>query len=277
MVRAAIRATAATILLAVVGIAIRRHPFHWRTTSKGSLVHANTVATDVAIGLTAIGLLVVIASFALRGGPHPVAPKRPTWRNDLVALAFLLAFIALAPRLHLSGCSAHLRSATATIHPKPTQDVATPVHHGRPASAALVLILLLVVAGVALVLSTRRHSGDGATLNADHLDVPFASGLLGGVADGLDAAALDPDPRRAIVAAFARMEANLAAHGLARRPNETAVEFMQRVLMDAAAPRPSVAGLCGLFEEARYSTHPLGPTDRSTAITHLTTIREALA
>ena len=276
MTRAALRAMAATMLVAVLGIAIRRHPFRWHTTSQGSLVHADTIATWIAVALTAVGAVVLIASLATRGGPRRAMPVRRWW-NDLIVLGILLAVIAVGPRLHLSSCSPAPPPSGRVASKSPPRDTAVPVHRGHPTGTALLLVLLLTVAGGALLLTARRRSSVlPSAPGLSEGDASQAAGVRTTVDDGLDAAALDPDPRRAIVAAFAGMETSLAGHGLPRRRSETAVEFVHRVLLDAAAPRAAVSGLCGLFEEARYSTHRLGQSHRAEAIGYLTAIREAL-
>ena len=48
--------------------------------------------------------------------------------------------------------------------------------------------------------------------------------------ESLDDLRNEPDLRRAIIAAYARMEAALAGVGLARRPSEAPLEYMERAL-----------------------------------------------
>ena len=74
------------------------------------------------------------------------------------------------------------------------------------------------------------------------------------------------DPRRAIIAAYARLLDAFAARGLERRPAETPVEHLLAGL--AALPiRPEPAArLTSLFVEARFSTHPMGPARAATPL-----------
>ncbi len=96
--------------------------------------------------------------------------------------------------------------------------------------------------------------------------------------DTLEDLEREPDPRRAMIGAWARMERGLAAAGLPRHPAEAPFEYAGRVLEAALAPtcedtpaefpgplRPhSVHRLTGLFERAQVSaaTPSARPTGR---------------
>jgi hypothetical protein len=91
----------------------------------------------------------------------------------------------------------------------------------------------------------------------------------------------EPDPRRAVIAAWARMERGLAAAGLPRRPAEAPFEYAGRVLASALAPTDlgpaSVHRLTGLFERAKFSRHAIGEADRDEAIAALRAVRREVA
>jgi Domain of unknown function (DUF4129) len=87
----------------------------------------------------------------------------------------------------------------------------------------------------------------------------------------------EPDPRRAVIAAWARMERGLAAAGLPRHPAEAPFEYAARVLESALARRSSVHRLTGLFERAKFSRHHIGEDDRAEAIAALRAVRRELA
>ena len=102
--------------------------------------------------------------------------------------------------------------------------------------------------------------------------------------DTLEDLEREPDPRRAVIGAWARMEAGLAAAGLPRHPSEAPFEYAARVLETALAPsdrgtlRPaSVHQLTGLFERAKFSHHAIGQADRDQAIAALRAVRQELA
>ena len=75
-------------------------------------------------------------------------------------------------------------------------------------------------------------------------------------------AALEPlrdlaDPRAAVIEAYARMEHVLAGRALGRRAAEAPREYLRRVLAERGAPEASLTTLTELFEEARFSRHPI--------------------
>jgi hypothetical protein len=86
----------------------------------------------------------------------------------------------------------------------------------------------------------------------------------------------DPDLRRAIVAAYARMEASLAQAGLPRRPSEAPFEYLDRALTALDTSAASVRRLTALFERAKFSHHEPDPAMRDEAVDALIAVRDEL-
>jgi hypothetical protein len=84
------------------------------------------------------------------------------------------------------------------------------------------------------------------------------------------------DPRRAVVAAYARMERALAAHGLPRQESEAPAEYLERTLEELSASASSASRLTRLFEWARFSDHPVEPGMKTEAIQALEAVRDEL-
>jgi hypothetical protein len=84
------------------------------------------------------------------------------------------------------------------------------------------------------------------------------------------------DPRRAIVRAYARYEAALAAARAPRSPWQTPAEFMRTTLLQLPLPAAPVQRLTALFELARFSDQPLGGEAREAACECLDAITTAL-
>jgi hypothetical protein len=84
------------------------------------------------------------------------------------------------------------------------------------------------------------------------------------------------DPRRAVVAAYARMERALAAHGLPRQQSEAPAEYLERTLEELSASASSASRLTRLFEWARFSDHPVEPGMKAEAIQALEAVRDEL-
>jgi hypothetical protein len=65
----------------------------------------------------------------------------------------------------------------------------------------------------------------------------------------------DPDPRRAVINAYAGMERVLARRGLPRTPAETPLEYLARWVGVLGVGRTAAEGLAVLYERARFSLH----------------------
>lgn len=84
------------------------------------------------------------------------------------------------------------------------------------------------------------------------------------------------DPRRAVIAAYARMEVILGRHGLERRPAEAPHEYVSRVLEELVASGSAVRRLTGYYELAKFSDHEIDAATKDDAIRALETIRDEL-
>ena len=94
--------------------------------------------------------------------------------------------------------------------------------------------------------------------------------------ESLDDLRSDPDIRRAIIAAYARMERALAAAGIPRRLSEAPFEYVARALQSLDAGGPTVARLTDLFEHAKFSHHEPDESMRQEAIAALVAVRDEL-
>ena len=133
------------------------------------------------------------------------------------------------------------------------------------AGLALAAMIAIVVAQLVADRRRRRPPKTPAERLVELLD------------DTLEDLEREPDPRRAVIGAWARMEAGLAAAGLPRHPSEAPFEYAARVLEGALARPDSVHRLTGLFERAKFSHHTIGQADRDQAIAALRAVRQELA
>src|SRR5919197_4571853 len=74
------------------------------------------------------------------------------------------------------------------------------------------------------------------------------------------------DARRAIIAAYARMERALAAFGIPRRRPETQQEYLARILAGLEVDTAAVRRLTDLFMQAKFSHHDVGIAMKEEAI-----------
>ena len=132
------------------------------------------------------------------------------------------------------------------------------------------LIGLVVAAGVAYVISDRRSRP------ARDPRAELAQDLAGALDDALDDLRSEADPRRAIIAAYVRLERVLAASGIARRAFETSDEYLVRVLQDLELRPDAIGRLTELFTQAKFSHHDVDSTMKESAIEALGQVRGEL-
>jgi hypothetical protein len=94
--------------------------------------------------------------------------------------------------------------------------------------------------------------------------------------EAIDDLEAEADARRAVIAAYARMERTFERHGVGRRASETPLEYLRRVLLELTTERRAVGRLTDLFEEAKFSRHEIGAPMKRDAIDALRTIRDGL-
>jgi hypothetical protein len=134
-------------------------------------------------------------------------------------------------------------------------------------------IAILAACGGAVWWSWRRRPSELRPL-ADEPTV--ADELAATLSDAIDDLEAEPDPRVAVIAAYARMERVLGRSGTRRAPSETALEYLQRVLLELTTRGDAVARLTVLFERAKFSRHEIDPGMKRDAIAALRAIRDDL-
>ena len=105
---------------------------------------------------------------------------------------------------------------------------------------------------------------------------PETSAARAAVQAAIGALDTETDPRRAVIAAYGAMQRELGEHGVARSPAEAPREYLQRALTASRATEREARTLTGLFEEARYSTHPIPERLREAALSALRSLQRRL-
>ncbi len=142
--------------------------------------------------------------------------------------------------------------------------------------------LLIVLAGlIAVLVKALRTRPDGVVLPPPlpmPPDDPMASNadVAASFAESALLVADDPDPRRAIIAAYAHLLERLAAAGFPRLPHEAPEEHLRRCLNALRIPPDSLSTVTRQFLVARFSTHPLTEQDRDQVRDALRTAGELL-
>jgi hypothetical protein len=269
-----------TALLAVVAIAAHGRPLDSSSRGHGGLPGSfwNYTYTTLVILVVPLLLAGVLAALYVR----PARKKRrPFWQSMLRAIVISLLLVGLEALLIHRLNLRHLRLHRS--HSPAESGLPGPAHgqHGHQVSGrqhlqfqwdelAIVLSLLLVLA-VAVVIALRRSRPDRTTPNEIAPEV-----LAAALDESLDDLRNDPDLRRAIIAAYSRMEAALAVAGIPRDPAEAPLEYVERALVSLDTSAEAVRRLTDLFEWARFSHHEPEPAMRDEAVDALVAVRDEL-
>jgi tetratricopeptide (TPR) repeat protein len=135
-------------------------------------------------------------------------------------------------------------------------------------TAVIVVAVLAVASG--FVLRGLRFGKRRTPLAklAEELQEAFAESLA-----ELEA---EPDPRTAVIAAYARMEQALARVGYARARHEAALEYLDRLLTILGLSGPAARRLTELFQLAKFSHHAIDADMQRDAIRALIELRGEL-
>jgi hypothetical protein len=196
-------------------------------------------------------------------------PRRGGNFSLILPMAAVLLLWLFRDLLGLDGGDREPPPATTVPTPSTLEAVVPPAESGVvPLIVAGVALSAMVAIVVAQLVADRRRRRPPPTP---------AERLVELLDDTLEDLEREPDPRRAVIAAWARMEDGLAAAGLPRRPAEAPFEYAARVLETNLARPASVHRLTGLFERAKFSHHPIGEADRGQAVAALRAVRRELA
>jgi hypothetical protein len=137
---------------------------------------------------------------------------------------------------------------------------------------ALVTVGLIALAVFGVWWSDRSRRRSRGELRGSFL----ADALATAVDESLDDLRAESDPRRAVIAAYARLERALAAHGLPRNAAESPLEYLRRLLSGLSVTPAAARRLTELFERAKFSQHAVGPEMKEHAIRALEVVRDDL-
>jgi hypothetical protein len=265
-----------TALLVVVGLASHGRPLSGGGGAGPTATFFDYVATTLAIfSLIMLGV-VIWALFSEKTKGTPV--RRSNW-NLLSYFVTLAGAALLATLIMHTGFEQRLRKAAAE-YAKRQQSAQT--REGQPAGKNVrnarvrwdeVAIVVVLLGGTAVVLLASRRTKRPPR--------PWRFGRRGeavslALDESLDDLRADADLRRAIVAAYARMERALESIGLGRRPSEAPFEYIGRALASLETSAEAAERLTTLFEWAKFSHHEPEPHMRDEAIDALVAVRDEL-
>jgi hypothetical protein len=266
----------AVVAWAVTGVHTGGASGSARTMSPGM---SGTLNAVVAAAWGAVVVVFIVMTHRLRRqldkdaeGLEPRPPK-PWWVTMVAWL--IVAAVFLIPLLFRNGQDREPQPiATPAAAPGSDPTNGTVDDQRRPSSWVIVgFVAGAAAAGAALAFAARRP----ARIERDREPLPeLRRHVVGVVDDSIRNIERDPDPRRAIIRAYARLEAVLARGGIPRRPSDTPLEYIDGALRTLAIPADPARSLTDLFEIARFSDRPVDISMKRRAIDCLLDIRSAL-
>ena len=243
----------------------------------GEIRSPATVLLDTVLSLTIVALLTAAALLIYGFTRRAAAPEYGSSKPSRSVVAGILALIALLISL------VYLRPPTlpptegfegpllledpSALPPLPRSGSYEPSFAWLPVA----IVLALAAAGVAaFILAERRRRGPARAGKG------LAEQLAVALDDTLDDLRAESDPRRAVIAAYARLERVLAARGVARQPAETPEEYLARILGELDVGQKSVRRLTSLFSRAKFSPHAVDFEMKEDAIGALERVRDEL-
>ena len=265
------------VLVAVVAIAsggsTPRGAIGEHRPSEGLL---NAVLSLFVVGMgVATVLVALMVSFFGRYTPDGPVRKRRSPVQSVITFVVAMALLVVVVRALGGSRGQRLRSAL-----QPRGDEATGASeagHGRY-QPEFVLWPVLVVGGLVLVVLLAWYLVARGRRSALEPGPQTPEEALADVlAETLDDLRSERDARRAVIAAYARMERALAASGLPRGQAEAPEEYLERILGEVAVSRRSAGRLTALFAWARFSGHDVRPEMKEEAIETLEQVQRELA
>jgi Domain of unknown function (DUF4129) len=262
--RTAALAASLVLLLVVVSLAARSGD-HDRAVP-GSAVATTTGHHIFVWVLLVIGPIVAVlglgfflyAQVVRRRDPQLAAARRRARRRLLVIGIIVVAGVIYSVRTGQNPLAfLHVHNPFANLH-KGGSDKAHPAPASNSDGFATVdwviagLTWLLLVGGAVVAfrrIRTRRAAAATAAARAAADDEPPNLGL--------ERLRTEPDPRRAVIGAYALMDRVMADRALGRRRPEAPLEYLGRMTAAGYARITALGRLTRLYARARFSTHPV--------------------
>lgn len=263
-----------TVLLVLAGIASHGRPLRPGIGAGPSATFFDYVATTSL--LFAIAMILVLA-WALRS--ERTNRKGPRSRFNIVSFILMLAAsVAIAALLANSKFEKRFRNAEQQAqrgHPPQASGAGVSAPNAKHLRNARIrwdeiTVVLVLLGGIGVYLYVTRD----ARRSMRPLLQRRRSAVSRALDDSIDDLRRDPDIRRAIVAAYARMEAALGHAGVPRAAAETPYEYLERSLVELDAGAEGARRLTDLFERAKFSHHEPAEAMREEAIAALIAVRD---
>ena len=222
-------------------------------------------------GVLIVVLLVAVAVWAFTGpslGHKQKRPRRTGLAGYAVIIVALLVYFAYTdPNPRVAG-EAEQGGVPQTSSAGPEGQTVANRAPDNPEFQWWVALGVALAIGAVVANEWRRRPAPREQGAAQELEAVLT--------ETLGELELDPDPRRAVIQAYVRMEAVLGEHGHARLPHEAPLEYLARVLRQLDVRAEAAHALTELFERARFSHHEIDAAMRAEAVASLEAVRDDL-
>ena len=235
---------------------------------------------DAVVSLFVVGMAIatvvvaVMVSFFGRYQPDGSPRKRKSTVQSLVTFLVAMALLTIVVRSLAGSVGPRLRPPAPQGAAGGGDSSAASARY-EPEFTVWPVLAVAALAGIAVVAWWLAARGRRQA-REPHGTTP-AEALADVLAETLDDLRAERDPRRAVIAAYARMERALAASGLPRDPSEAPEEYLRKILSDLAITGGAAARLTSLFAWARFSGHDVRPEMKEEAIETLEQVQHELA
>ena len=232
---------------------------------------------DVFLVIFASVVVAMLVVAVLRRRVQQKAPAKPFswWQVISSAIGLILVFALLLAWPRMIQAFRIGQTPPTTGDAGGASATGWPVAAGAPLGLFLGLTVLATI--VILVALLRRGAGVVEIDDEPSADDPAARhAAADAVQDAIEELEVGGDVRAVILACFRRFCALLGARGITAQGALTPRELEDLAVGRLHVSREASSTLTSLFEEARYSEHPLGEADRRRAIESFAGIRVAL-
>ena len=271
--RAAVVAVSVALLAAVVALAGSGGAVAGEPRDDG----ASTVLIDlllVVVAVLCLVLFIVLLPMVIierrkqmegRGGRSSFQQRVAA---GAIAIVFVVCVIVLVVRARSENGLPDITSSLGQPPASKGKALGTEPEHASTSQMATVALITLLAGAGAMFLLMRSHR---MPIRARSSREQIALALD----EAVDDLRAEPDPRRAVVAAYARMERTMGIYGAPREPWEAPNEYLARTLRELGVG-VAAEELTSLFEHARFSEHAITETEREAAIDALLAVRDDL-
>ena len=247
-------------------------------------------AGSLVVGFVAAGGTVLVYGLVagllstMRGRRRFFTKKLPWWYWPITvavvaaATALLLGLLALLAHGKVHGRASSPVGLRLPVSSAPHfASRANPSFSWEPLVAGAALALAAVVAYALMTRRRARPTSLPKPLVEREALLQRRREAVAAIDESLDALWAEPDPRKAVIAAYARMDSWLARAGFGRRASEAPFEHLDRVMGGLGATAAVGAALAELFERAKFDRRPCGAEMKQSALSALVKLRGELA